>query len=195
MKTLEEIYTIMCSTPSDINQHIPTLKAYAEKCDTITELGVRAPTSLWGFVAGKPKIINAYAIEHPGHFKPDEIENISIRDVERICKEENIEFNLHIKDVLATNIEQTDLLFIDTEHNYYQMRQELALHSEKVTKYIAFHDVVTWGVRGEIYGRPNLFVPGIMVAIEEFLFMNRNWRPDSISYENNGLLVIRREGV
>ena len=45
-----------------------------------------------------------------------------------------------IKNTLTITIEQTDLLFIDTFHNYDQVLQELRLHAKHVNKFIVFHE-------------------------------------------------------
>ena len=46
---IEDYYQIQCDTASDINEHLPVLKEYAQKCETITEMGVRAVVSTWAF--------------------------------------------------------------------------------------------------------------------------------------------------
>ena len=40
MYNLEDIINNIHATPSDINEHIPTLVKYASECDHITEMGV-----------------------------------------------------------------------------------------------------------------------------------------------------------
>ena len=52
---LNEIYEKMCEKPSDINEHLPTLKKYASECDHITEMGVRTVVSTYALMMGKPK--------------------------------------------------------------------------------------------------------------------------------------------
>ena len=192
MRDIDTVLKTVSETHSDINEHILTLKKYADKCTHITELGVRAPTSTWAFVAAKPKAIRSYDIMHPDEHMGDAIDNLSLADVEEVCKALYIDFKFHLADVLAVEIEPTELLFIDTEHNYYQLRQELATHASKVSKYIIFHDVVTWGYVGEMYGRPHLIIPGLLPAIDEFLKANDSWKIVEYFENNNGLMVIER---
>ena len=52
MNKLQEIYEGLCSTPSDINEHLPTLKKYAEECEHITEMGVRWVVSTYALLMG-----------------------------------------------------------------------------------------------------------------------------------------------
>ena len=57
-KYMEEIfkkYEEKTHLPSDINEHLPTLKFYGEDCETIMEMGVRSIVSTWAFLASKPK--------------------------------------------------------------------------------------------------------------------------------------------
>ena len=55
MSNLEKIYQYKCSSPSDINEHLPTLLRYSQMCDHVTEFGVREPVSTYALMYGKPK--------------------------------------------------------------------------------------------------------------------------------------------
>ena len=59
----------------------------------------------------------------------------------RAAEEVGVEFNFIIGSDLEIEIEPCELLFIDTVHTEEQTFNELTLHSHKVSKYIAFHDV------------------------------------------------------
>ena len=65
MYDLEQIVNQIYTTPSDINEHIPTLIDYASECEHITEMGVRAITSTWAFLGAAPKKLISYDIENP----------------------------------------------------------------------------------------------------------------------------------
>ena len=68
MYYLEQIVNQIYTTPSDINEHIPTLIDYASECEHITEMGVRAITSTWAFLGAAPKKLISYDIENPKHY-------------------------------------------------------------------------------------------------------------------------------
>jgi hypothetical protein len=72
-----------------------------------------------------------------------------IQDVYDTAEAYNLDFTFIEGDVLKLEIEETDLLFLDTWHVYEQVRDELKLHANKVRKYICFHDIVSWGEVGE----------------------------------------------
>lgn len=162
----------------DIKEHLPTLKQYAYQCDHVTEMGVRSVVSTWAFLDAIPVRLISYDIEyHPN------IEKALVA-----AKEAGIQFDYILKDVLKTEIEETDFLFIDTWHTYTQLSQELKLHSPKVKKYIGFHDTVSYRNHGEGPGQG-----GIYPAIEEFLEKYKDeWKIKEEFTNNNGLLIIER---
>jgi len=175
---LEFMYEKNCVTESDTNEHLPVLKKYSLKCDHVTEMGVRKAVSSWGLLAGKPKTMISYDVDyHP---------NIEL--LRGAAKEENISFEFIKEDVLNVEIENTDLLFIDTQHTYDQLKQELLLHSNKVNKYIIMHNTVTFG---KIWA--DLTSKGLMPAIDEFLEENRMWEKLEVLENNNGLIVLTKK--
>lgn len=168
MDDIQLKYKEFCDTPSDINLHLPMLREYADRCDHVTEFGVRGCVSLHAFLSSKAKKVVAV-----------DIGNVWVPDIEKLT--------FICADDLTIEIEQTDFLFIDTLHTYNQLSRELALHSKKVNKYIGFHDTSMFGVNGDDGGI------GLVPAINEFLQYNKEW---SICYStnvNNGLTIIEKK--
>lgn len=165
--TIEERYQELCWTPSDINEHLQTLREYSDKCEHVTEFGVRGCVSLHAFLSSKAKKVVAY-----------DIMNVAVPD----CKK----LTFINADVLEVDIEPTDLLFIDTLHTYDQLRQELYWHADLARKYIAMHDTTMFGDAGEDGGR------GLNAAISEFLEDDPAWKECYRSHENNGLTILAR---
>lgn len=176
----EEIYQSLCNKRSDINQHLPTLKKYSEECNHVTEFGVRSVVSTWALLCGNPQTLISYDIKHPSKFKGD------IDLVYALSGGTNFKFVL--ANVLEVDIEPTDLLFIDTWHTYRQLSLELAKHSKNVGRYIILHDTSTFGETGEDKGE------GILKALNEFLFKNKDWSIKEVYTNNNGLTIIERNG-
>jgi hypothetical protein len=178
MIDFKEEYDEFCKlNPSDINEHLPTLYEYAKKCDHVTEMGVRGGNSSRAFLYANPKKYIAYDIE-----LFDRV--IELFDYSKSLGNDHTYLQ---KNVLEIEIEETDLLFIDTAHHYDQLKEELRLHAGKVRKYIAFHDTVTFSRVGE-FGKK-----GIMFAIEEFLESNLDWKIVHDAKNNNGLLIIGKD--
>ena len=179
MDKLKEIYERLCSTPSDINEHLPTLKKYAEECEHITEMGVRWVVSTYALLMGKPKKLISY-----------DINGINWQPIAEMVKE-NTDFTFEVGNTLNLEIEETDLLFIDTLHNYNQLKGELELHGNKAKKYIIFHDTTSFEWIGESYtGKVDEI--GLWPAIEEFLEKNPHWKIFERFTNNNGLTILKR---
>lgn len=177
-------YETSCNTVSDINQHLPILYETAKECDHVTEMGVRHGSSTRAFLYADPKKYIAYDL----NIDPE------VNKLFEYCSELGKDFHYIQADVLKIEIEETDMLFIDTYHCYEQLSQELKLHSNKVRKYIAFHDTHTYARRGENLDFMDFSgTKGIMYAIEEFLEENKNWKiVHDVDY-NNGLMIIERQ--
>lgn len=188
---LERKITQLSSSPSDINEHIHTLVRYASECEHITEMGVRGIISTWAFIAGQPNILKCYDIQLPNKFGG----NIEL--VTDVCKSRNIDFLFIQANVLDIEIEQTDLLFIDTWHAYKQLKAELKLHSPKVNKYIILHDTtsyenkdeVSYEMWGDEWKAEGI---GIWKAVEEFIKNNEEWSIKERFTNNNGLTILEK---
>ena len=123
---LELFYKNRCETPSDINEHVPTLKRYAEECEHITEMGVRSIVSTYALLMGKPKRMISYDINWAN----------GIENVVKLANDKGIDFDFRIANTTDLTIVETDLLFIDTWHVYPQLKKEFELHANKAKKYI-----------------------------------------------------------
>jgi hypothetical protein len=149
-------------------EHLFTLKRYAEVCDHITEFGVERGASTLAFIAGRPKKLVSYDI------KP-----CSINSQIKIAKEEGIDFTFTVANDLEVDIEETDLLFIDTHHTYGQLKAELYMHESKVRKYIIMHDTEKF--------------QGLRIALSEFLISHNQWSVFENYLNGYGLTIITRK--
>lgn len=177
---IEKEFAAAATTPSDIHEHLPVLYELAKECNHITEMGVRTGVSTRAFLRVNARLIS-YDIEADQNV-------VSLVDAARKVGKDATFIEA---DVLKIDIEETDLLFIDTWHTYEQLKQELALHGNKSRKYLAFHDTNTFGLKnegGEAYGTSQ----GLLPAIIEFLMVNPHWRFKKFLTNNNGLTVLER---
>lgn len=189
--SLEDLYEVASNTYGNIHDHLPTLKKYSEECEHITEMGVDKVVSTYGFLMGKPKTMVSYDINPIENFGVDR------NDLKELAKKNGIDFTFIVADTTKININETDLLFIDTEHNYLQLKKELELHSDKVKKYLIFHDTVTYGYSDSNYYNYDIDLgisekKGLMPAIEEFLNDNTCWVIHERFENCNGLLILKK---
>jgi hypothetical protein len=192
---IENKYEINCKIPSDINEHLPTLFEYAKKCNHVTEMGVRWVSSSWAFFKANPgKIVSI-----------DIVKDKNVQDLIDVSREYNINFEFIEADVLKFEIEETDLLFIDTWHTYRQLSKELELHSKKVRKYIIFHDTISYAIidegNYESVSELALELPnkkqGLVPAINDFLSseLGKEWEIERIYSNNNGLTILKNNKI
>lgn len=182
---LESTYNHLCESPSDINYHLPKLKEYAEKHEHVTEMGVRWCVSTYALLhgglirtkRGQQQTLASYDINY----------NLAIENVKEIAYKERLDFSFYNVNVLETDIDVTDFLFIDTWHCAHQLEKELKRHARNVRHAIAFHDTETFWEKGEDGGF------GLKYAMEPFLESNKEWKEVYRTSENNGLLIIERQ--
>jgi hypothetical protein len=180
MTRVEQRFTELSQIPSDINEHMVVLRYYADQCEHVTELGVRKGVSTWAFLSSMAKRVISVDINHPDEFGG------SLQEMRDACAEIELNFTFILADDLSIELEETDLLFIDTLHTYGHLKKELALHSGKAKRFIIFHDTVQYGQIGVDGGR------GIADAISEFLDENLQWEIKEVYENNNGLLILEK---
>lgn len=210
MANIESAYNNYVKTPSDINEHLPTLKTYAESCEHITELGVRDAISTIGFIQG---LVNNNS-SNKKLIGVDIYTSDNIKIMSEFCKYNEINYKFIEESDLTITLEQTDLLFIDTWHCYGQLIRELNLHNNKVNKYIILHDTTIDEYTSEIVRIPKRWCnakkphyikikqdsgftkyeleTGLWPAVEDFLKTNQNWMIEKRYVNNNGLTILKR---
>lgn len=172
--TLETWYERAWKTPHDINEHCPTLRELASRCNHVTEFGVRHGISTVALLAGVKGKLVSYDVVKYGEVGA--LETLS-----------SGKFEFKQGSSLEVDIEPTDMLFIDTIHTEKQVAGELARHHDKVKRYLVFHDTVIYGERGDDGG------PGILHAIRKFMEDHPEWTVIRHDRNNNGLMVLSRD--
>jgi hypothetical protein len=210
--SIEEKYQAACKMPSDIFEHLPTLRRYAAECRYVTELGVRTIVSTWAFLAGlkegKAESLRLKAKGGEGEAAVPEagaprlvsVDMFHPRDaggdldeVIRLAAAEGIGFEFILADDRQVELTPTDLLFVDTWHSYEQLKAELGLHAVKAQKFIILHDTETYAIKGETMD-PKAICAGLKPALDEFLFSHegRHWFVLEEFHNCNGLMVLAR---
>lgn len=200
---LTSIYEQKCKTPSDIYEHLPTLRKYASCCDHATEMGVRTIVSTFAILQG---LSDVSVNNHSQHLTADhtpanpKLVSIDILDPDgmggeytlaqtaEVAKEANVDFQFILKSSLEIVIEPTDMLFIDTFHIYSQLKAELERHHGNVKKYIALHDTTSFENTGEDGDK----TVGLWRAVEEFLVDHPEWTITQRDRNNNGFTILQK---
>jgi hypothetical protein len=193
MVEINKKYEEKFNTKSDINEHLPVLKQYGDECNTIVEMGVRSIVSTWAFLLSNPRTLISLDIENPSNFGGN------IDEVYSLANSAGINFKFVESSSLTYDMPLTDLLFIDTWHDYLQLKKELYRHHKNTKKYIILHDTNTFGYVDESeydqYHKQRVetnLPKGLCPAIDEFLNENREWVLWERRPNNNGLTVLKR---
>jgi hypothetical protein len=176
----ERHYEKAAKKPSDINEHVPVLRRLASECEHVTEMGTRHGTSSVAFLAAQPaKFVTI----------DKQCQTCAVNFLQQI--KGATELALVQDDSLKVEIEETDLLFIDTFHSAAQVFAELTKHSAKVRKYITLHDTeAPYGYADE--GGTN--GGGIRAGIARWQETpdGQKWRVIEDHKNNHGLMVLGR---
>jgi len=179
---LEWEYEQACRFESNINEHLPILHAYASKCRHVTEFGIQYGWSTRALLASFPEVLVSVEIRPIRPY---------VEALSEWVEPHLTTWKIINGDTLQTCIEETDLLLIDSLHQYAHLKKELELHADKVRKFLIFHDTVTFGSIDEGSRKPL----GIRKAILEFLVDNPHWTMQVEYQNNNGLIILKRNSL
>jgi hypothetical protein len=202
MDAVKRKYTMLCNTPSDINEHLPILYSYATQCERILELGIRGCISSWALIHG--------LLENQKPVKKiilNDLTTCNIQELLATTQRLGIQITqAWINDLQLKLEEPVDMTFIDTWHVYGQLKRELARFAPLTKKYIIMHDTTGDAIYGEsIRNKHNLkarseasgipiaeIACGVWRAVEEFLAENPSWILKERYTNNNGLTILEK---
>lgn len=168
----ETIFQWLKSIPRDLDQHLDTLRAYASKGKTATEFTHRRESTAALLASGCR--VTSYNLE----------EDDVVAKLKQLNPESTI---LAIKSEDVAVIQETDFLFLDSEHTEKCLTRELMTHGPKVNKYIALHDTVLHATNGEDGG------PGLSESLRKFLSTYPEWFAVYHNPRQYGLTVLGRD--
>lgn len=158
--------------------HIKKLFPYFEGCKHITEVGHSIGHTARAFAFAKPKRFVAY-----------DLLDCTNNNISEICKENNIDYSFHRKDILSVkdeDFEETEFLWLDGNHSAEHVYKELVKLESKVSKYIFSDDI-------EPEGTPGPTGYGVEEGFTKFLKDNDTWELHTISRLAGGFIGIRRK--
>ena len=143
---METNYQIRKDRPSDINQHMETLKNYAKQCESVLELGVRGVVSSWAFAYG----LTLNGSQNKFLFCNDLVP-CDLGFLKSECNLNKVDLQFEWCSDLQLEMPENsfDLVFIDTFHVYGQLKRELHKFSKVARKYIIMHDTTVDAKHGE----------------------------------------------
>lgn len=200
---LVQIYNYYVNGPSDIHEHLDTLRRYASECSTVGEFGVRGGNSTYALLLGLLRNNR----EKKSYVGVDvDSCSLAVPPARNLSEILGIKYEFIQQDSAKVNIENVDMLFIDTWHVYGHLKRELENNHAKVGKYILMHDTTVDEWDGESIrcsldikqqaldsGYPEEEIrKGLWPAISEFLESHPEWRLKERYTNNNGLTILER---
>lgn len=197
---IQKRYEYLCKTPSDINEHLPRLRALAQECSSVVEIGVRSVVSTVAILQGlseNPRYTRSYLgidLEMPPL--------ANLKSCKEFAAKKKISFDFWQHNDMNIQIPEVELLFIDSLHTYCHLTYELEAFSPNVQKYIALHDTSEpWGDTDEsCYGGDYSEYPawfdrdkrGLWPAVQDFLERHPEWRLEERRLNNHGFTILER---
>lgn len=192
-KTVEEIYVAVQTIPRDLEKHFPKLRELATGCQRITEFTKRRESTV-ALAAGLYSVANHTTTtidpQNPERktykFTSYNLESndSAVGEIGKLSV--NVfDFELHsVESPAVAEITETDLLFIDSQHTYERLRDELKKFAPRVSRYIVLHDTALHGFHGEDGGA------GLLQALKEFMRDDPKWSIVYHTQDQYGLTVL-----
>lgn len=176
--SLDAVFDKIKATPRDLNEHMDKIKELAGNVKTVTEISNRRESTL-AILAGRPRKFVSYNTEVDGFVEAAK---------RQIDPTQTSYFPHRISDSRMIGvIEDTDMLFIDSEHTYDRLKEELDKYAPKVSRYIVMHDTQIFGLTGQ-GSEPGH--NGMLGAVIGFVRANPRWSVTYHSTEQYGLTVL-----
>ncbi len=165
---------------SDISEHLLVMRDTASGLKHITEFGLGNGHSTLAWLVAQPDKLVLY----------DRGEQACLPNLLAARGRTEVIFHrasTERKEEMG-EVEETDLLFIDTYHTYAQLSLELTRYGDKARRFIVMHDTFTFGVQGEDGTRP-----GLWQAVLDFQIPRPHWQFAGHWHHNNGLTILQRK--
>lgn len=200
IQSLDEYYHFFCKRPSDINEHLPVLKKLSAECGSVIEIGVRSMVSTWALLKG----LSESPYESSYYLGIDLLKPpvLTLEKAQELAEENGVYFQFWQANDMEIEIEEADLLFIDSLHTYCHLTFELEAFSSFIHKYIVLHDTSDpWGERDDASYKGNYseYPPsidrtkrGLWPAVADFLNRHPEWKLHRRFLNNHGLTILKR---
>lgn len=172
MSLIDRLYDRAATQGSDFRGHVRTLRMLARMVRTCGELGTRKGVSTAALIAGCDDVWTVDLFRQP-----------EVAELELAAQTAGVRFRFVEHDTLTLQVPNAvDLLMVDSLHTAAQVRGELERHGWNVNRFLVFHDVISFGARGEDGG------PGIWPVINDYCGRH-GWRLLEFFEHDNGLAI------
>jgi GT2 family glycosyltransferase len=169
-----ERFELIKNSASDINEHIETIFNITKGCKTAVSLQIGKGDAAFSLLLGCQLHISVdpNPAQDTINFLNEYFGKKSIVIRQNTCE--------------SIDVENFDVLMVDSHHTASNVEKELKAHAHKVNKFIIFHDTFLYGEIGDDGGE------GIKKPIYEFLSNNQEWKIIHEVNNNNGLIILAK---
>ncbi len=176
---IDQQYEALLLENTDVKAHLPTLHALATG-KRVVEIGTRHGISTRALLAGRPISLTCYDLAMDSNFG----------DIIEMGVEIGVHVMMSISDINdVKSIPDCDFVFLDAQHNGTAVAHQMELAKAAGASMIASHDTEIFGTRGDDGG------PGINVAFNDFLRVNKEWEICHYNPQSYGMTVIKKQTV
>ena len=200
---LKAEYERLLATPSDMQEHLPTLYDYAQYCQTVIECGMRTCVSSMALLMG----LAQNGMPKKLYIGCDTEVLPEIEALPDVAKPYGVTVEFKHGNDLELEFPPADLVLIDTWHCYGQLKRELATFAP-LTPRIILHDTTVDALLSEsVRMQDDLqakvdetgwdigeIVLGLWPAVTEFLAFHPEWKLEH-RYENCFGLAVLSKGL
>jgi len=172
IETVDALFAHVGGLPRDLDQHFSRLAEFASICPRITEFSKRRESAI-ALAKGKPETLVSYNLES----SDEGYKRLQVLLGETMSSDPK-------QSTEIATIAETDLLFIDSQHTFKRLTDELTKFAPSVTRYIVMHDTFLHREKGEDGGS------GLLTALRKFMQTNPQWSVVFHTNEQHGLTVI-----
>ncbi len=173
---LKRLFLEAVARPTDIHRHLTVLRDTASGLRHITELGVGTGQSTLAWLLVQPERLLCVDLG----WQDCVLQLETVRG--------KTDFVFWVADSRWVEIEETDLLFIDTCHDRRHLLEELRRHAGKVRRYLVLHDTETFAHQNEP-GEPG---EGLVDALDQWLPEHPEWMVQLHHPWCSGLTILQR---
>lgn len=171
---IDGIFDAVQRVPRDMEQHMPALAEMASRAERVTDISGRRESFI-ALAKGRPGQLTSYNSEKNDVLYRS-VANLAGASVSEVAPEN------------VSDIDETDLLFLDEWHSYATLKDHLATLAPKVTRQIVLHDTVLFGTSG-----PG-GTPGMGDALREFCEASGGeWFVAAHTAKQHGLTTLSRD--
>lgn len=174
--TLTEYYDKLCALQcgrhgADYILVHDEIRGRLRGCDSYTEFGINQGATLAAALLDRPKTVHAYDIRLGWYTEAAHL-------FTEYAVEHGIDYGVTESDTADCIIDPVDVLYIDSLHEHDHLVKELAIHGDRVNRFIIIHDTHSY--------------PELKMAVLEYVDNNKDWSVISECNVNVGFMTIGR---